>query len=164
MCGFSTVYSLSTTQLSPGASHVMWHIPAQCSNGGLCGGQAATQTPHSYQCLLECHNRWDTPAFACSLDSSMAMRYPNKLHGGGWVPVGSPVFKTGGGSYNGPRWVRLPSTPALLLEVNDEFRACNRANDRHPQSYRSTSTCCEAGHVHPGYYCRRTKRGLCGTL
>src|SRR3972149_135691 len=33
--------------------------------------------------------------------------------GGGWAPVGSPVFKTGGGSFGGPRWVRLPSTPAF---------------------------------------------------
>lgn len=37
------------------------------------------------------------------------------MYGGGWVPVGSPVFKTGGGSHSGPRWVRLPSTPALRL-------------------------------------------------
>lgn len=28
--------------------------------------------------------------------------------------MGSPVFKTGGGSRGGPRWVRLPSTPAFF--------------------------------------------------
>src|SRR4030066_193478 len=33
--------------------------------------------------------------------------------GGGWAPVGSPVFKTGGGSFGGPRGVRLPSPPPL---------------------------------------------------
>ena len=35
--------------------------------------------------------------------------------GSGWVPVGSPVFKTGGGPFYGPRWVRPPSTPAFLF-------------------------------------------------
>ena len=29
--------------------------------------------------------------------------------------MGSPVFKTGGGSRCGPRWVRPPSTPACIL-------------------------------------------------
>ena len=32
--------------------------------------------------------------------------------GSGYVPAGFLVFKTCGGSRCGPRWVRLPSTPA----------------------------------------------------
>ena len=43
------------------------------------------------------------------------------LQGGGWVPVGSPVFKTGGGSRCGPRWVRLPSTPACITDCIDKM-------------------------------------------
>ncbi len=41
------------------------------------------------------------------------------VNGSGWVPVGSPVFKIGGGSRCGPQWVRLPSTPALILRLFD---------------------------------------------
>ena len=41
-----------------------------------------------------------------------AFEYP--CIGSGKVPVGFPVFKTGGGSRCGPRWVRPPSTPALF--------------------------------------------------
>jgi hypothetical protein len=47
-----------------------------------------------------------------SLVGDLSMRYACAIFGGGWVLVGSPVFKTGGGSRSGPRWVRLPSTPA----------------------------------------------------
>ena len=35
--------------------------------------------------------------------------------GDGWVPVGSPVFKIGGGLLCRPRWVRLPSIPAYFV-------------------------------------------------
>jgi hypothetical protein len=42
------------------------------------------------------------------------LRYNRFDSGSGWAPVGSPVFKIGGGSRCGPRWVRLPSTPASL--------------------------------------------------
>jgi hypothetical protein len=35
-------------------------------------------------------------------------------NGSGKVPAGFLVFKTCGGSRCGPRWVRLPSTPAAM--------------------------------------------------
>jgi hypothetical protein len=34
--------------------------------------------------------------------------------------VGSPVFKTGGGSRCGPLWVRHPSIPAFFINSEDK--------------------------------------------
>jgi hypothetical protein len=52
--------------------------------------------------------------FKKSLTEAQNIGYPYRL-GSGRVPVGSPVFKTGGGPRCGPQWVRPPSTPACDL-------------------------------------------------
>jgi len=56
--------------------------------------------------------KWVRGRLSCRCVFDKVSLIPN---GGGWVPVGSPVFKTGGGPLNGPRWVRLPSIPAYSL-------------------------------------------------
>ncbi len=45
------------------------------------------------------------------------MKYNEPQCGGGWVPVGSLVFKTSVGRDECLRWVRLPYAPANPLAV-----------------------------------------------
>jgi membrane-associated protease RseP (regulator of RpoE activity) len=71
----------------------------------------------------------------------------SRTFGGGWVPVGSPVFKTGGGSFSGPRWVRLPSTPALYFLVTGmDISGLVFDQDRLLQSVRSVMAVSEVSY------------------
>jgi len=54
-----------------------------------------------------------------SLYNISTIDYPNG--GDGWAPVGSPVFKIGGGLLCRPRWVRLPSIPAFSFNHYGEY-------------------------------------------
>ena len=51
--------------------------------------------------------------------------------GSGKVPAGFLVFKTCGGSRSGPRWVRLPSTPAAPT-INSALRGIPAVTDPSP--------------------------------
>ena len=65
--------------------------------------------------------------------------------GSGQVPAGFLVFKTCGGSRCGPRWVRLPSTPAICVRksyygslgiagVDTQIWGCERTHAHTPKS------------------------------